>query len=309
MRQQILDFVRRLAGTKQLRESIEALTQTSATETVERALWMVRQEYTVMPRFGFHQPLDYNMDTFPPRFDDPVFVNGVELPLPPPPERMGYSDDNSEYLKWGKYDHGLLMGQIEKYLGHQEGLSILDFGCSSGRVLRHFWQQKKSYSWKLAGVDVQARPIEWMRQNFPTDFRVYVGNTLPHLPFEDNSMDVIYGFSVFTHIKYQWDAWILELRRILKPGGLLIQTIHTENAWNFYRAHKDQPGFRKSHSSTVLDGGEMNIPFFYYGDISVSQVFWKRETARQYWGRYVDVLEILPPPPEHSFQDWMICRK
>lgn len=27
---------------------------------VERTLHMVRQEYTVLPRFGFHQPLDYD---------------------------------------------------------------------------------------------------------------------------------------------------------------------------------------------------------------------------------------------------------
>ena len=31
------------------------------TAIVERTLSMVRNEYTVMPRFGFHQPLDYQL--------------------------------------------------------------------------------------------------------------------------------------------------------------------------------------------------------------------------------------------------------
>jgi SAM-dependent methyltransferase len=280
-----------------------------ATEVIDRTLWVVRNEYTVMPRFGFHQPLDYYKETFPPDFEPAVVVDWEELPLPPPKERMGYSADDAEYLTWGKYDADLVLFQIEKHLGLQDGLSILDFGCSSGRVLRHFWDQRKNRQWKLSGVDIQARPIEWMRQHFPLDFCVYVGNTLPHLPFADNSFDVIYGFSVFTHIKFQWDAWILELRRVLKPGGLLIQTIHTEHAWDFYRQHKDDPRFRENHSAVVLDGGPMNMPFFYFGDIAVSQVFWQRETARNFWGRYMEVIDLLPPPPQHSFQDWIICRK
>jgi hypothetical protein len=52
----------------------------------------------------------------------------------------------------------------------------------------------------------------------------------------------------------------------------------------------------------------MNIDYLYYGDVSVSQVFWKKEIAREFWSRYLDVVDILPPP-KHSFQDWMICRK
>lgn len=34
-------------------------TEDFARSTIERTLQMVRQEYTVMPRFAYHQPLDY----------------------------------------------------------------------------------------------------------------------------------------------------------------------------------------------------------------------------------------------------------
>ena len=163
-------------------------------------------------------------------------------------------------------------------------------------------------NWKLYGVDVQARPIQWMRDYFPKEFCVYTGCLNPHLPFPDNHFDVIYGFSVFTHIKYLWDNWILELRRVLKPGGLLIQTVHTEHAWQHYYDHREQDWVKGGHSQKMLETREMPYDYFYYGDIGVSQVFWKQEVARAYWSRYVDVIEILPPPT-HSFQDWMICRK
>ncbi len=274
-----------------------------------RTLHMVRQEYTVMPRFGFHQPLDYYMDTPPVKFDNPILVSGETLPLPPIPERMGYAADNTEYLNWGRDDKNLIEAQINKHLGPRENLNILDFGCSSGRVLRHFHQNHLEKGWTLHGVDIQARPIQWMREHFPKEFDIYTGTTIPHLPFPDNYFDVIYGFSIFTHIKYNWDMWLLELRRVLKPGGLLIQTIHTEHAWTFYFDHREVDWVRNNHSHAMLQTRDMPYDYFYYGDASVSQVFWKREVARSYWGRYLHVLDVLPPPDKRSFQDWMICLK
>jgi SAM-dependent methyltransferase len=210
-------------------EQIDA--ELNARAIIERTLWMVRTEYTVMPRFGFHQPLDYDLDTVPARFEPPLRVEGEELLVPAPHDRMGYSPNDTDfYLKWGRSDKDLVAAQINKHLGKIKDVAILDFGCSSGRVLRHFYRAVKEFNWSLYGVDIQARPIQWMRQFLPREFCVYTGSTTPALPFPDNHFDVIYGFSVFTHIKFNCDFWLLELKRVMKPGGLLIQTIHTENA-------------------------------------------------------------------------------
>jgi len=219
------------------------LLQRLETRIVERTLWMVRNEYTVMPRFGFHQPLDYYVDTPPCHFEPPLQIAGEDLPVPASDDRMGYSPtDVQEYLHWGKDDKDLVKSQIDKHLGKTEGIAILDFGCSSGRVLRHFYNESKQSNWGLYGVDIQARPIQWMREFMPAEFCVYTGTTMPILPFPDNHFDVIYGFSIFTHIKFNWDMWLLELKRVLKPGGLLIQTIHTENAWLFFTTTRVNPG-------------------------------------------------------------------
>lgn len=262
-----------------------------------------------MPRFGYHQPLDYELETRPPAFEPSVMVAGEDLPVPPPYDRYGYCpEDPQAYLRWGLKDHDLILQVIASNRGLARDLRLLDFGCSSGRVLRHFEKEHESLGWLLHGVDVQARPIEWMRQYFPQHFQVYTGSVMPHLPFADASFDVIYGFSVFTHIKYLWDAWLLELKRVLRPGGLLIQTIHAEHAWRHYHHDRDKDYVRSNLPQKEFAKSEMDLDYFYYGDIAVSQVFWKREIARKYWGRYFDVLEIRDPP-ENSFQDWMVCRK
>lgn len=267
------------------------------------------ESFTVMPRFAFHQPLDYNESTYPPVFGAPITVQGEALPVPAGSDRFGYAtDDTTEYLRWGKVDHDLLLGVVEKHYERSADLHVMDFGCSSGRVLRHFESEHISRNWTLYGIDLQAKAIEWMRQNFPPHYQIATSSIMPHLPFADNSLDVIYGISIFTHIKYLWDAWLLELRRVLKPNGLLIQTVHTENAWNFYCAHKHEAWVQKSFPAELLNSNSMNVEFLYYGDIRVSQVFWKRQVVREFWGRYFEILEITDPP-EKSFQDWVICKK
>lgn len=275
----------------------------------ENIMHRVRSEYTVMPRFGFHQPLDYHESTLPPVFGTPIIVQGEPLPVPAGEDRFGYAvEDTNEYLRWGKFDHDLLLSVVNKQYEKSENIHIMDFGCSSGRVLRHFEAEHGSKGWTLYGADVQARAIEWMRRNFPSHYQVVTTSVIPHLPFADNSLDVIYGFSVFTHIKYLWDAWLMELKRVLKPSGLLIQTVHSENAWNFYYKHRDESWVQRALPAQLINSENMGVDFFYYGDIGVSQVFWKREIIEDFWGRYFQILEITDPP-ENSFQDWVTCKK
>jgi ubiquinone/menaquinone biosynthesis C-methylase UbiE len=60
--------------------------------------------------------------------------------------------------------------------------------------------------------------------------------TLPHVPYEDNYFDLIYAGSVFTHIADLADAWLLELKRILRPGGMLYVTVHDDHTLEVLRA-------------------------------------------------------------------------
>jgi SAM-dependent methyltransferase len=278
-------------------------------EIIETTLSMTRAEYTVMPRFGFHQPLDYREDSVPEPFGDAVWREGEALPLPAPEDRFGYPADDDTYLRMGATDAAMFKAQIARHAGQLEALAILDFGCSSGRVLRHFETERREQAWRLHGVDIQARAIEWLRLHFPPHYGVATTTVLPHLPFEDNSLDIIYGISVFTHIKYLWDMWLLELRRVLRPGGLLLQTIHTENAWAFYHRNREAEWVRRDHAALIAEAAEMPHDWMHHGDIAVSQAFWKRDIARRNWGRYLEVLDLLPPQHEMSFQDLMVCRK
>jgi SAM-dependent methyltransferase len=64
-----------------------------------------------------------------------------------------------------------------------------------------------------------------MDANLVPPFQVFRNDAVPPLPFADNSLDLIYSMSVFTHLADTWSAWLLELHRVLKPGGVLLVTL------------------------------------------------------------------------------------
>ena len=103
--------------------------------------------------------------------------------------------------------------------------SILDFGCGSGRLLRHVHSRTDA---ALAGSDYNPRLIQWCSKHLP--FALFTtNNQAPPLQFEDDGFDLVYARSVLTHLPEDLCvAWMKEIHRVLKPGGLFYFTMHGE---------------------------------------------------------------------------------
>ena len=105
---------------------------------------------------------------------------------------------------------------------------VLDFGCGCGRTLR--WLMKSHPATHFVGADVDADAIDWCVRNLHSGEFVN-SRPEPPLPFKPASFDVVYCFSVFTHLDERMqDMWLREMKRILKPGGIVILTVHGEQA-------------------------------------------------------------------------------
>jgi len=107
---------------------------------------------------------------------------------------------------------------------------VLDFGCGTGRVLRHF--QSEAQRAEFWGCDIHAPSIVWLSENL-ANVHVFKNKEVAELPLESNYFDLIYVISVFTHLASTWKAWLAELRRVLKPGGILLNTFHNRVAYEY----------------------------------------------------------------------------
>lgn len=113
------------------------------------------------------------------------------------------------------------------------GLDVLDFGCGVGRIARWLAPEVEALGGRFTGSDLNPRLSGWCAANLAGR---YLTNALrPPLALPDAGTDLIYAHSVLTHLaEATATAWLAELRRVLRPGGLALLTFHDESyaaAW------------------------------------------------------------------------------
>jgi SAM-dependent methyltransferase len=175
-----------------------------------------------------------------------------------------------------------------------EGKRVMDFGSGAGRTLRHF--EAEAAEAEIWGVDIHGPSVEWMAQNVCPPFHAWQTAERPPLGLEHGSFDLIYAISVFTHLTDASLAWLLELHRLLRPGGLLVATFM--GRWNSeYFANEpwveDRIGMNVLHHHRGWEEG---------GPAVLMSEWWVRE----HWGRAFEIHDI--DPELHNFS-WAVMRK
>ena len=149
---------------------------------------------------------------------------------------------------------------------------ILDFGCGWGRLTRLLYKYVP-YE-QLYAIDSWEKSIEICRQ-YGIKANLAVCDTVPsQIPFQ-KQFDLIFAFSVFTHISEKTATAVLQtLRKYIAADGLLVITIRPKEFWAIHQDGKHQAEMAQIHNKKgfafiphaipAIDG---DIP---YGDASIS---------------------------------------
>jgi SAM-dependent methyltransferase len=120
----------------------------------------------------------------------------------------------------------------------------MDFGCSSGRVVRVLAAAYPDVRWR--GCDPNQPAIAWAQENLH-GIEFFVSQQHPPLPLREASLDVVYAISVWSHFAPELGLrWFDEMHRLIRPGGQLVCTTHGLQSVAFYATH----GFR-SHEQAL----------------------------------------------------------
>jgi len=226
-------------------------------------------------------------------------------PLPKPIDREGYATEENSDRYWvsGLADWRNVSSAIERYLEGNETFRLLDFGCASGRVLRHALTQAGSPT-EIHGCDLAPANIEWIKRHLPAAIHCKVNSAQPKLPFDDNFFDIVTAFSVFTHIDKHEISWLLELKRIVRPGGILYLTIHNDATWS---KAKDRPATIKQfeHQNKFDDNLKVDSEMM-AGPMPRERIIFRKDHEAVYncnvwhsddyirreWGEHFEILQI-----------------
>jgi SAM-dependent methyltransferase len=146
-----------------------------------------------------------------------------------PPDQHIYETYQLDYRKFiadGEVAAQEIVNWTKPYLP-QTDPRILDWGCGVGRIIRHLPGIVSTA--QLYGADANEEMISWNKTHYP-DISFTSIHSFPPTPYAPDFFDLVYGFSVLTHIAASaQEAWIEELHRILRPGGVLLLTTHGTN--------------------------------------------------------------------------------
>lgn len=168
--------------------------------------------------------------------------------------------------------------------------SILDFGCGTGRLMQMFPNTAN-----IKGCDPNG-PLVKFCNDFFKHAEVYQSQPEPPLKWADGTFDLVYSFSVFSHLKRDSEErWLKELARVGKPGCIYLITVQGD--WwlesKFPKPEREQiqnAGFWYFDIHTSR-GTDMDFPENYGSSIHTS------DFIRQEWSKHMDVLQVYKGRP------------
>ncbi len=223
---------------------------------------------------------------------------GAGLPVPPPDliRRVAGTDNIEWFETVGRRavdEFGEALALIQRR--YEDLHSIYDFGCGCGRVTR--WLVRRAGHARLYASDIDREAVTWLQACLPrVDGRL--NDWLPHLPFPNQAFDLVLSLSVFTHLPEDYqDAWLEELRRVTRPGAVLLLTVHGPTHWEYVleksfatapnRDELDGEIKRKGILHYRYDDWDPHFPDYYH------MTWHLPDYIRRHWSRWFQVEHIL----------------
>ncbi|MFI6924616.1 class I SAM-dependent methyltransferase [Nonomuraea spiralis] len=129
----------------------------------------------------------------------------------------GYTAENETSLVNAYYARPAML----ELAGNVTGRRILDAGCGSGPL----FSELRDRGATVTGIDASVGMLEQARQRLGADADLQVADLASPLPFDDETFDDVVA-SLVLHYLEDWGPTLTELRRVLRPGGRLLVSVH-----------------------------------------------------------------------------------
>jgi len=149
---------------------------------------------------------------------------------------------NKEAQKWEEeHQREKEQSKLRKlfpYLPVGKGDRVLDAGCGTGRLIPYL-EKSAGPTGKIVEMDFAKKMLDIANEKHSGSKICFVQSDAQHIPFTENSFDVVICFALLPHIPNKQKA-LREFKRILKPLSPLIiaHTMSREELNAFHRKVK-----------------------------------------------------------------------
>lgn len=138
-------------------------------------------------------------------------------------ERRFYEEYWSGWAgSWKRTVHPDLQQLLERVI--TPSMSVLDVGCGDGSAYQQIVTNRAS---SYTGVDISDTAVKEAKKR---GLRALTIKDASDLPFETATFDCVLAFEVLEHL-FDPASALREMKRTLKPGGLLVATVPNVAAW------------------------------------------------------------------------------
>ncbi len=228
-----------------------------------------------------------------------------EIPAPPKNliERVDEIPDRSFYVLKGAQNYSEFRSILKRNFPDKQFDTILDWGSGSGRLtsfFKRYFDHKEIYA-----CDVDEQAIAWSKENIPS-VAFQTVSPFPPVPYSDNQFDLVIAFSVLTHLSREMQAeWLPEIKRILKPDGVIIATLHGKAAAKTVLSPEEFQQIEQANFKDDIYDERMNDIFpdqYYRASFQLKAYTFKEYTK---WFEIVDYVE----KGASKYHDIIVMRK
>jgi trans-aconitate methyltransferase len=236
-------------------------------------------------------------------------------PIPPAPLMRRATAQTSERMFRAEAQHWCteFSDLINQHFDDTPIQRLLDWGCGCGRLtasllLRHPGAE-------IHGCDIDAEAVAWCHEHLPNGIFRRV-DPAPPTSYETSFFDVVIASSVLTHLSKRMQLlWLREITRIVRPGGLVVASLHGRFATAFIVGEVAQmlglSRWRGPMTSVALTNGFVALPDQSFKNIAPAGYYKTAcqtlEFTARHWSKTFDVLEYVEAAL--GFQDLVAMRR
>lgn len=153
---------------------------------------------------------------------------------------------------------------------------VLDIGCGTGILLHYLSESYPGI--QLSGIDPVKEMLAVARQRLPSSADLREG-WAEYLPFSDHHFDVVFCCSMFHYIGDPATA-LHEIRRVLRPGGMLIMTDWCKDYLTIRISEFFLKTFDKAYCHSYRSGDIINL----LQKSNFTILKWERYKINTWWG-------------------------